>query len=56
MLFLKNGIIMSVPIPKILSLYIEKSIEITKKLKSMNVDIQTIVESTGLTKEEIEKL
>ena len=34
----------------------KKSIEIAKKLKSMNVDIQTIVESTGLTKEEIEKL
>ena len=34
----------------------KKSIEIAKKLKSMNVDIQTIVESTGLTREEIEKL
>ena len=34
----------------------KKSIEIAKKLKSMNVDIQTIVESTGLTKEKIEKL
>ena len=34
----------------------KKSIEIAKKLKSMDVDIQTIVESTGLTKEEIEKL
>ena len=34
----------------------KKSIEIAKKLKSMNVDIQTIVNATGLTKEEIEKL
>ena len=34
----------------------KKSIEIAKKLKSMDVDIQTIAESTGLTKEEIEKL
>ena len=34
----------------------KEKLEIAKKLKRMNVDIQTIVESTGLTKEEIEKL
>ena len=34
----------------------KEKLEIAKKLKNMNVDIQTIVESTGLTKEEIEKL
>ena len=34
----------------------KKSIEIAKKLKSMNVDIQTIIDATGLTKEEIEEL
>ena len=34
----------------------KKSIEIAKKLKSMNIDIQTIVDATGLKKEEIEKL
>ncbi len=34
----------------------ERSIEIAKKLKSMDVDIQTIVDATGLTREEIEKL
>ena len=34
----------------------QRSIEIAKKLKSMDIDIQTIVKSTGLTKEEIEKL
>ena len=31
-------------------------LEIAKKLKSMNVDIQTIIDTTGLTKEEIEEL
>ncbi|MEI3356859.1 MAG: hypothetical protein V8R81_07705 [Clostridia bacterium] len=34
----------------------KKSIEIAKKLKSMNVDIQTIIDATGLTKEKIEEL
>ena len=34
----------------------EKSIEIAKELLSQNVDIEIIVKSTGLTKEEIEKL
>ena len=34
----------------------KEKLEIAKKLKSMDIDIQTIVESTGLTKEEIEKL
>ena len=34
----------------------KEKLEIAKKLKSMKVDIQTIADSTGLTKEEIEKL
>ena len=34
----------------------KEKLEIAKKLKSMDIDTQTIVESTGLTKEEIEKL
>lgn len=34
----------------------EKSIEIAKKLLSQNVDIEIIIECTGLTKEEIDKL
>ena len=34
----------------------KKSIEIAKKLKSKKIDIEDIVEITGLTKEEIEKL
>lgn len=34
----------------------EKSIEIAKKLLSQNIDIEIIIECTGLTKEEIKKL
>ena len=34
----------------------EKQLETAKKLKRLNVDIEIIVQSTGLTKEEIEKL
>ena len=34
----------------------KKSIEIAKKMKSKKIDIEDIVEITGLTKEEIEKL
>ena len=34
----------------------KEKLEIAKKMKSMNVDIQTIIDATGLTKEEIEKL
>ena len=34
----------------------KEKLEIARKLKRMNVDIQTIVESTGLTKAEVEKL
>lgn len=33
-----------------------KSIQIAKKMLKMKIDIETIVEVTGLTKEEIEKL
>ncbi len=33
-----------------------KSIEIAKKLKEENIDIEIIIKTTGLTKEEIEKL
>ena len=34
----------------------EKSIEIAKKMKNANKAIEEIIEFTGLTKEEIEKL
>ena len=34
----------------------ERSIEIAKKMKAKKTDIDYIVEITGLTKEEIEKL
>ncbi len=34
----------------------EKTIEIAKKMKEKNIDIIMIKETTGLTKEEIEKL
>ena len=34
----------------------ERSIEIAKKMKSKKMDIDDIIEITGLTKEEIEKL
>jgi len=34
----------------------ENAIKIAKNLKKLNVPIDTIVESTGLAKEEIEKL
>ena len=34
----------------------QKGIEVAKKLKALSVDIKTIQEATGLTKEEIEKL
>ena len=33
-----------------------KAIEIAKKLKGKNINIETISETTGLTKEEIEKI
>ena len=33
-----------------------EKIEIAKKMKKDNVDIETIIKCTGLTKEEIEKL
>ena len=33
-----------------------EKIETAKKLKELNVDINIIIQSTGLTKEEIEKL
>ena len=35
---------------------INKSMEIAKKLKNMNIEIKQIEEATGLTKEEIENL
>ena len=34
----------------------EKQLETAKKLKDLNVDINIIIQSTGLTKEEIEEL
>ena len=34
----------------------EEKIQIARKMKSKNADIETIIELTGLTKEEIEKL
>ena len=34
----------------------EKQKEIAKKMKEKNIDIQEIIDITGLTKEEIEKL
>ena len=34
----------------------EKQLETAKKLKDLNVDINIIIQSTDLTKEEIEKL
>lgn len=34
----------------------ERSIEIAKKMKSKKINIDDIIEITGLTKEEIEKL
>lgn len=33
-----------------------EKIEIAKKMKENNIDIETIIKCTGLTKEEIEKL
>ena len=34
----------------------EKQLEVAKKLKEKNIDVTIIVEATGLTKEEVEKL
>ena len=34
----------------------EKEIQIAKNLLKLNVKIETIIEATGLTKEEIEKI
>ena len=34
----------------------KKSIEIAKKLLKMKISVEQIIEATGLTKEEIEKL
>ena len=34
----------------------EGKIEVAKRLKQKGIDVQTIVDTTGLTKEEIEKL
>jgi len=34
----------------------EKALEVAKKLKDKNIDINIIAETTGLSKEEIEKL
>ena len=34
----------------------EKQLETAKKLKKLNVDIEIIIQSTGLTREEVDKL
>jgi predicted transposase/invertase (TIGR01784 family) len=35
---------------------IERNVEVAKKLKELGVDFEIITKSTGLTKEEIERL